>query len=170
MERQIATTREQSDRLLKCGVPAESADMHWHGAIVPRGGSLTELPYPSEEWDLFNSPYWLMPEEMQKAKLMEDYYEIAPAWSLGALLGLLPKEIKIDGYPYRISIYFENPDEPVIGNQWCLYYKPKKHNEKSRIDDISMYAPNLIDCAVQMIIWLINYGYELNGIEKGGEK
>lgn len=110
MERQIATTREQSDRLLKCGVPAESADMHWYGAIVPRGGSLTSMPEPSEEWDLWATPYSCMPEELQVAKLMEDYNEIIPAWSLSALLGLLPKEIEIDGYPYRISIYFENPD------------------------------------------------------------
>lgn len=162
MKQQIATTKSQSDRLLQCGVPAESADMHWCGAIVPRGGSLTSMPEPSEEWDLGATPYGCMPEELQKAKLMEDYNEIAPAWSLSALLSLLPKEIEIDGYPYRISIYFENPDEPVIGNQWCLYYKPKKHNDKSRIDDVTMYAPDLIECAVSMIIWLKNYGYKLN--------
>jgi len=162
MTTNIATTKEQSARLLQCGVSAESADMHWHGAIVPRGGSLTSPPEPSEEWDLFNSPYGFMPEEMQKAKLMEDYNEIIPAWSLSAMLGLLPKEIAISGYTYRISIYFENPDEPVLGNQWCLYYKPKKHNEKSRIDDVPMYAPDLIDCAVLMIEWLTANNYKLN--------
>ena len=162
MTTNIATTKEQSARLLQCGVSAESADMHWHGAIVPRGGSLTSPPEPSEEWDLFNSPYGFMPEEMQKAKLMEDYNEIIPAWSLSAMLGLLPKEIAISGYTYRISIYFENPDEPVLGNQWCLYYKPKKHNEKSRIDDVPMYAPDLIECAVLMIEWLTANNYKLN--------
>lgn len=86
----------------------------------------------------------------------------APAWSLSTLLSLLPKEIDIDGYAYRISIYFENPDEPVIGNQWCLYYKPKKHNEKSRIDDVPRYAPDLIECAVLMIEWLTANNYKLN--------
>lgn len=142
MKQQIATTREQSDRLLKCGVPAESADM-----IETRLGNLLNRTQD-------------FPVDETKETLV---------WSLSALLSLLPKEIDIDGYPYRISIYFENPDEPVIGNQWCLYYKPKKHNEKSRIDDVPMYAPDLIECAVQMIIWLINYGYKLNGIEEGGE-
>ena len=83
-------------------------------------------------------------------------------FTLDDLLSLLPKEIDIDGYPYRISIYFENPDEPVIGNQWCLYYKPKKHNEKSRIDDVPMYAPDLIECAVLMVEWLTANGYKLN--------
>ena len=162
MERQIATTLDQSARLLRCGVSADTADMCWFGAIVPRGGSLTSMPEPSEEWDLWATPYSCMPEEMQATKLMEDFTEIIPAWSLSALLGLLPKEIDIDGYKYRISIYFESSDEPVIGNQWCLYYKPKKHNEKSRIDDVPMYAPDLIECAVLMIEWLVANGYKLN--------
>lgn len=145
MERQIATTKEQSDRLLKCGVPAESADMfRW---VNSYGQEFIETHYvPSPN------------------------VSITPAWSLSALLGLLPKEIEIDGYPYRISIYFEESDEPVIGNQWCLYYKPKKHNEKSRIDDVPVYAPDLIECAVQMIIWLTANGYKLNGIEEGGSE
>lgn len=133
MERQIATTREQSDRLLKCGVPAESADMVYDEA--------TGL-------------------EVNAGNTIQSGY--SPAWSLSRLLSLLPKEIDIDGYSYRISIYFENPDEPVIGNQWCLYYKPKKHNEKSRIDDVTMYAPDLIECAVLMIEWLTANNYKLN--------
>ena len=140
MKQQIATTREQSDRLLQCGVPAGSADM----MITPHN-TLSTNPYKSVFRDRGHSP----------------------AWSLSALLGLLPKEIDIDGYKYRISIYFENPDEPVIGNQWCLYYKPKKHNEKSRIDDVPMYAPDPIEACVQLIEWLTANGYQLNVIEKG---
>lgn len=138
MERQIATTREQSDRLLKCGVPAGSADMFlWVNSYGQEFLETYRVPYPA--------------------------VSLTPAWSLSALLGLLPKEIEIDGYPYRISIYYEDSDEPVIGNQWCLYYKPKKNTEKShRIDDVPMYAPDLIQCAVDMIIWLKKYGYKLN--------
>lgn len=137
MERQIATTREQSDRLLKCGVPAESADMYI---------------------DNYNT-LWTVPFKDCARKKEEGF---APAFSLSRLLSLLPKEIDIDGYSYRISIYYENPDEPVIGNQWCLYYKPKKHNEKSRIDDIPMYAPDPIEACVQLIEWLTANGYKLN--------
>lgn len=149
MKTNIATTREQADRLLQCGVPAESADM----CLI--NGTLTLESYREAKSPIDG--------------FMHDY-EVVPAFSLSALLSLLPKEIDIDGYPYRISIYFENPDEPVIGNQWCLYYKPKKHNEKSRIDDVSMYAPDLIECAVLMVEWLTANGYKLNGIEKGGEE
>lgn len=136
--RQIATTREQSARLLACGISADTADMI---GIEPNYG------YECEPWSSMQG---------------QDTRGYFPAWSLNALLGLLPKEIYIDGYKYRISIYFESPDEPVIGNQWCLYYKPKKHNEKSRIDDVPMYAPDLIECAVLMIEWLTENNYKLN--------
>lgn len=159
MERQTATTREQSDRLLKCGVPAESADM-----------SIRTITEPTYCEDVAWQTPMLLTLPYSEAKDIYRGDEVVPAWSLSSLLALLPKEIDIDGYPYRISIYYEDSDEPVIGNQWCLYYKPKKHNEKSRIDDVPMYAPDLIECAVQMIIWLINYGYKQNEIEKGGSE
>ena len=144
MTTNIATTKEQSARLLQCGVSAESADMYYQVPITlsqkQRGEDILLLKRPGKT--LYNID--------------------APAWSLSTLLSLLPKEIDIDGYAYRISIYFENPDEPVIGNQWCLYYKPKKHNEKSRIDDVPRYAPDLIECAVLMIEWLTANNYKLN--------
>lgn len=136
MKSNIATTSEQSLRLLRCGVSADTADM----------ARYIDDSVPMMPWDWTTGSYG----------------GTFPAWSLSALLGLLPKEINIDGYKYRISIYFESPDEPVIGNQWCLYYKPNKHNEKSRIDDVPMYAPDLIECSILMIEWLTNNGYKLN--------
>lgn len=137
MERQIATNRLQSDRLLKCGVQAESADM-----------------YINNYDELWAAPF------KDCARNKEEGF--APAFSLSSLLSLLPKEIKIDGYAYRISIYFESPEEPVIGNQWCLYYKPVKYTEKSRIDDVAMYAENLLECTVLMAEYLYEHGYKLN--------
>ena len=140
----IATTPSQSRRLLECGVDPETADMYYQVPITlsqkQRGEDILLLKRPGKT--LYNID--------------------TPAWSLSTLLSLLPKEIDIDGYAYRISIYFESPDEPVIGNQWCLYYKPKKHNEKSRIDDVPMYEPDLIECAVLMIEWLTANNYKLN--------
>lgn len=157
MERQIATNRLQSDRLLQCGVPVESADMCYQ--FIDDCVNNTDKPICNTPKEQYNT---LIGYGFGDSRI-----HITLAWSLSALLGLLPKVIDIDGYPYRISIYFENPDEPVIGNQWCLYYKPKKHNEKSRIDDVPMYAPDLIECAVLMVEWLSANGYALNGIEKG---
>lgn len=138
MERQIATTSEQSSRLLRCGVSADTADMI---GIEPNYG------YECEPWSSMQG---------------QDTRGYFPAWSLSALFGLLPKVIDIDGYAYRISIYFESPEEPVIGNQWCLYYKPVKYTEKSRIDDVAMYAENLLECTVLMAEYLYEHGYKLN--------
>lgn len=138
MKTNIATDSLQSQRLLRCGVSADTADMFYTN-------------YRNKPND--GKPY------IGSIGIRKN---LIPAWSLSALLGLLPKEINIDSYKYRISIYFESPDEPVIGNQWCLYYKPKKHNEKSRIDDVPMYAPDLIECAVLMIEWLTENNYKLN--------
>ena len=140
----IATTKEQSTRLRQCGVDPKTADMCWYKAKAANKEGYT----------------WILITENYLKRRNSD--EFIPAWSLSTLLSLLPKEIDIDGYAYHISIYFENPDEPVIGNHWCLYYKPKKHNEKSRIDDVPMYAPDLIECAVLMIEWLTANNYKLN--------
>ena len=152
MTTNIATTREQSARLLQCGVDPETADMCYQ--------------FIGECFNNTDNPICSTPKEQYATVSgygFGDYrIHITPAWSLSTLLGLLPKEIAIDGYAYRISIYFENPDESVIGNQWCLYYKPKKHNEKSRIDDVPRYAPDLIECAVLMIEWLTANNYKLN--------
>ena len=149
MKTNISTDNLQSQRLLRCGVAADTADMYYLVDTLHIGPSFSDV------WQ--NKPK-----------------DLEPAWSLSALFGLLPKEIDIDGYPYRISIYFESPDEPVIGNQWCLYYKPKKNTEKShRIDDVPMYATDLIECAVLMVEWLYNHGYKLNDCpcrEKGGQQ
>lgn len=140
----IATTKELSARLLQCGVPAENADMCYDG------GALSLMDYDSA---------------VHERDSRRETYEVMPAFSLSRLLELLPKTIDVDGYPYRISIYFENPDEPVIGNQWCLFYKPIKNTEKShRIDDVPMYAPDLIECAVLMVEWLTRHNYKLNEI------
>ncbi len=140
----IATTKEQSTRLRQCGVDPKTADMCWYKAKAANKEGYT----------------WILISENYQKRRNSD--EFIPAWSLSTLLSLLPKEIAIDGYAYRISIYFENHDEPVIGNQWCLYYKPKKHNEKCRIDDVPRYAPDLIECAVLMIEWLTANNYKLN--------
>lgn len=143
MNTNIATGLSQSQRLLRCGVSADTADMTWIRTKSPNMDGYC--------WTLFPG---ILKKDFGEEKI--------PAWSLSALISLLPKEIKIDGYTYRISIYFESPEEPVIGNQWCLFYKPKKHNEKSRIDDVPMYAPNLVECAVLMVEWLTRHNYKLN--------
>ena len=102
----IATTREQSARLQQCGVDPKTADMVW-----------THFESDGEQYE--------------KLDVMDEYaYEVSslqpiPAWSLSALLGLLPKTINdfwmtkwfvpiVDGFqiddmenPYQLSGDFQ---------------------------------------------------------------
>lgn len=76
MTTNIATTKKQSARLLQCGVSAESADMYYQVPITlsqkQRGEDILLLKRPNKT--LYNID--------------------TPAWSLSALLALLPKRIK----------------------------------------------------------------------------
>lgn len=92
MERQIATNRLQSDRLLKCGVQAESADMYIN--------NYDEL--------------WAAPFKDCARKKEEGF---APAWSLSALFGLLPFKIHSVRYEYWLDIA---PMD--YGKQWSIGY------------------------------------------------
>lgn len=116
----IATDKSQSARLLKCGVPAESADM-----------------YISNYGDLWASPY--------KNNQRKDEKGFAPAWSLSALLGLMPKEMGI-----------------AVG----AYPSSDKHTCFTLIDpDVEpVVADTAIEAVVQMIEQLTANGYKLNEI------
>ena len=129
--------------------------MCWHAAIVPRGGSLTSTLDPSEEWDLLAEPYDCMPEELQVAKLMADYHEIQPAWSLSALLGLLPLKIPCGNFDFWLDVAPIN-----YGPQWSIGYYCI---EKPRTIKGLTHNENLIECAVQEFEWLSANGYKLKG-------
>lgn len=72
MKTNIATTREQSARLLQCGVSADTADM----------ARYEDDEVPMMPWDWTTGSYG----------------GTFPAWSLSALFGLLPKHL--DDFPY----------------------------------------------------------------------
>lgn len=131
MERQIATNRLQSDRLLKCGVQAESADMYIN--------NYDEL--------------WAAPFKDCARKKEEGF---VPAWSLSALLGLLPFKIHSVRYEYWLDI------APMdYGRQWSIGYYC---TEKPRVIKGLTHTDSLIECAVQEIEWLTSNGYKLNEI------
>lgn len=141
MERQIATTREQSDRLLKCGVPTYAADM----TLSYCKGGFYELMATPFHYGCFNE-------------------EDAPAFSLGCLLSLLPKEIYDEsGDSFCFSLAKEFP----LSEEYGAAYIPcwDKGDAIVRKRDNSP-----IEACVQLIEWLMENGYKLNGIEKGGEE
>ena len=129
MKETISTTQDQSARLLQCEVSADTADMMF-------------------------TPHNTLSTEPYKEALKDRGY--TPAWSLSALLGLLPFKIHSCKYEYWLDI------APMdYGKQWSIGYycieKPKVIKGLTRMD-------SLIECAVQEIEWLTINGYKLNEI------
>ena len=133
MERQIATNRLQSDRLLKCGLSAYTADM----TLSYCKGGFYELMATPFHYGCFNE-------------------EDVPAWSLSALLGLLPFKIHSGKYEYWLDI------APMdYGRQWSIGYYCM---DKPRVIKGLTHTDSLIECAVQEIEWLTANEYKLNEI------
>lgn len=150
MTNRIATTREQSDRLLKCGVPAESADM----TLRTESGEVNFSRH-SLETELKFYEY----DDLKR------HIEICPAWSLSTLLGLLPKEIYEE--ETDDSFFFSLAKEFPLSEEYGAAYIPCWDNG----DAIVRKRDNSpIEACVQLIEWLMGNGYKLNGIEKGGEE
>ena len=125
----ISTTKDQSARLLKCGVSTDTADMMF-------------------------TPHNTLSTEPYKEALKDRGY--TPAWSLSALLGLLPFKIHSCKYEYWLDI------APMdYGKQWSIGYYCI---EKPKVIKGLTHTDHLIECAVQEIEWLTANGYKLNEI------
>lgn len=125
----IATTKEQSDRLIACGISSETADM----MFTPHN-TLSTDPY--------------------KSVLKDRGY--SPAWSLSALLELLPKFIPDAGGDFSYALKVQPCNLP--GWTVCYYaYSLDKGKGYHRSEDV-------IEACVQLIEWLTANGYKLNEI------
>lgn len=148
MKPQIATTIEQSRRLLACGVDPNTADMSVRTIKEPYGDDMAwHIP------KLLTLPY-------DEAKTIYGEYEITPAWSLSALLALLPKEIYDSNDD---SYYFSLAKEFPLSYEYGAAYMPcwVKGESIIRTRDNSP-----IEACVQMIEWLIANEYKINRIEE----
>lgn len=156
---QIATNPKQCVRLIACGVDPKSANM---GRI--HGGCGSPVGF-QEICNINEYEYWNgslarglcagpdgKPLEIQPPLP----YKIEYAWSLSALLALLPKEITDDnGDNYYFSIAQEFP----LSCEYGVSYKPCWYDSDAltRTHDNSP-----IEACVQMIEWLTNNRYKLN--------
>lgn len=120
----ICTSLEQSKKLIELGIDRKSSDMYyWCGSDLRIGGYRAQ----DKELDI-------------------------PAWSLSALLGLMPRNIYIrktehSGYFYFLEWQFADDNS--------LRYVG--HNGKCLIDIYSDHDDNwkdLIDTAFEMVVWL----------------
>ena len=161
MNNQTATTQSQSARLLRCGVSADTADMSIRTITEPMIKDIAEWETPL----LLTMPYG-----SAKDIYRGDYVE--PAWSLSALLGLLPKEIKVAPSPYDEIQRYGLLIYPFMGG-WQVDYQYCEDDECHSL--ICRHGDNLIEACVKAIEWLSENNYKLNDPdcpcrEKGGEK
>lgn len=121
---QICTNPEQSERLKKCGLDPSTADMVMIDGEEPNvRHSYTDMSAPYNE----------------------------PAWSLTALLGMLPHCLN-DKWWLDVAPVWNDPE---WGIGWYNTDKPRT------IKGLTHRA-DLVECCVQAIEWLTANGYQLN--------
>lgn len=137
MKTNIATTSDQSARLLKCGVPAESADMS----------------IDTDTNKLYLGAY---------SERVDKVHEV-PAWSLSRLLELLPTSILSPlGNEYMLELSKRRMHDAweiqwvYVRNRFVTY---DKHHNFHRLWDKSP-----IGACVKAIEWLTENNYKLNQI------
>lgn len=146
MERQIATTSDQSQRLLRCGVSADTADM------------------------MFTPHNTLSTEPYKEALKDRGYF---PAWSLSALLSnVLPKHL--DNFPFTqwIEPFSDGEiceiggnDERVLNGDVKLSYEETAWIVDYDWDGFTGVLPNSdnpIEACVRAVELLYANGYKLN--------
>jgi hypothetical protein len=127
---QIATTREQSERLLALGIKPETADMYWY-----------EDSLLVADWSQIKSFQDYPPEDKT-----DEFY---PAWSLSRLKELMPEVIYINKVDdYRLTIY---------GN--ILSYSYFLNGEHVGDLVFIIYKDSIFEGMISIISWLIERGY-----------
>ena len=141
MKTNIVTTKDQSQRLLRCGVSAESADMMWSRLDKTRDHNLYAVP-------------WYIPR-LPNRKITDNDF---PAWSLSALLGLIPHVIEVydDGdYYFSLAQEFPASEDYHAAYMYCWADDDVLVGKRSSCP---------IEACVQLIEWLKENGYKLNEI------
>ena len=149
MNNQIATTPEQSQRLIACGVNPDSADMCYLYFNSDRGQISR-----NEYLRLYCETLTDCREELVPKNFVDCNYRDndSPAWSLSALLELLPTPIYTEHHKqYALRII-----RPHDHKAWIFDYESF---------DTSLYHTNgktAIEACVRMIERLTANGYSLN--------
>ena len=130
----MATTKEQSRLLLACGVSPDTADMCW-----------TRFESDGEKYE-------------QLSVMDESTYEFAslspiPAWSLSALLGLLPKEIVTDTIMCDDDVCPISIRWDTNCQQWVVGYDIIPHPVGVGVDS------ELIDALFSTLCWVIEKNF-----------
>lgn len=153
MKNQIATTIEQSRRLLACGVDPKTADISVRTIKEPYGEDMA----------------WLIPKLLtlpyDEARTIYGEDEITPAWSLSALCSLIPSKVTA---PHANTLcYFRLYHKP---DKWMAMYHDGKESGDAE-DYYWQYASQQdgedpIEVCVAIIEWLLKKNISLNKTEE----
>lgn len=120
----ICTSLEQSKKLIELGIDVSTADMFWKNGV-------------SNKYIQCFTPF------VSNGTNIDFDYDI-PAWSLSALLSVLPDEITDDGDVYRNMVFH-------LKGKYIIQY-PRLTTLWPSL--LSVEEVNLIDACVEMIIKL----------------
>lgn len=122
----ICTSIEQSKKLIELGLDATTADMFWDLL----DGDLPEEKIPNCCPDRFDI----------------SIDEFVPAWSLSALIELIPDKISINNESYYLSFTKKSVEfrGPITWD-----------GQKAK----SFEMDNILDAAFEMVCWVINNGH-----------
>lgn len=157
MKHQIATDPEQSRRLIACGVDPDSADMY-----------LSINLNDGENYGKYS--IHILGEDMRTIDEIMQARDLSPAWSLSALLELLPKHLDdfplTKWYPPFIEDEIWEMDIPnVLNGDVKLYSNGTKWIVDYDWDGFNGTLPqseNPIEAVVLAIELLHSNGYTLN--------
>lgn len=127
----ICTSLEQSQKLIELGIDVSTADMHY------------------STWTILNEgEYILSPNQGETIEELQEAYgnQVIPAWSLTALLEILPNNEVTSTTVTRGGWSSESAKYLDI---WFAEYETEKHD-----NDFSLSADNPIDACYEMIIKL----------------
>ena len=129
METKICTSLEQSKKLIELGIDVNTADMHY------------------ATWTILNGEFIVSPNQGSTIEdLQEDYgNQIIPAWSLSALLELMPKNKSL-----TIDLCLGGSNG--IDHTFDWFCTCDENNEPYNYKTFHTSSP--IDCTFEMICWL----------------
>jgi hypothetical protein len=137
---QLATTIEQSQHLLDLGLSADTADM-----CFDKGTDLTKAHLECDNFITYFTN--------------DEYPEVAdryvPAWSLGALLELMPPYLFEWERGIDLNIY-----RNLNGKGWHCSYMPNNINDmqKDKFRQITN-GDTTLEATYNMVVWLLENGY-----------
>ena len=136
-----STNLEQAQRLLNCGVKESTADMSWRELI-----DRVQMKYEADGVTLCTLPY-------KEAALIYGEDGITPAWSLSALLAMLPSCIQHGKTEYYLDF------APYKDKGWGIGYFSTEGVRSIKGLTQPAYP---IEACVRAIEWLCRNNYTLN--------